>query len=97
MKKSLPLAAVIFAATLVLGSLGLAQDPSKKETAPAPLKSVSCPPECGFMCRSHDEKELIEIVKSHALNSHGKVLTDEQVKSFMQTERPSMAASAKRP
>ena len=38
------------------------------------------------MCRSHDEKELIEIVKAHAKSAHNKVLTDEQVRNISQTE-----------
>ena len=27
------------------------------------LKKVECDPTCGFMVRTHDEKELVEIVK----------------------------------
>jgi predicted small metal-binding protein len=79
----------LFAAALavaVFASLGIARENSLKVSSPHPLMTVSCPPECGFMCRSHDEKELIEIVKTHAKNAHGKILTDEQVRSFMHTE-----------
>jgi predicted small metal-binding protein len=94
--KNIPiLPSVVLVATLVLVSFGLAQDTARKDSAPV-LKSVSCPPECGFLCRSHDEKELVEIVKAHALAAHGKTLTDEQVKSFMQPE-PAPAAPAKKP
>ncbi|HEX2854805.1 MAG TPA: DUF1059 domain-containing protein [Opitutaceae bacterium] len=93
MKTFPALTALVAAATLAVASLTVAADPSKKAT-PAPLKSISCPPECGFMCRSHDEKELIEIVKAHALKAHGKVLTDEQLKSFMQAE-PAAAPAGK--
>ena len=81
MKKSHALAA-LFAASLAIAGFCFAENLAKSES----LKTVSCPPECGFMCRSHDEKELIEIVKTHAKNAHGKLLTDEQVRSFMQTE-----------
>lgn len=81
MKKSHVLAA-FFAALFVIAGFCFAETLAKSES----LKTVSCPPECGFMCRSHDERELIEIVKAHAKNAHGKILTDEQVKSFMQTE-----------
>lgn len=30
------------------------------------LKSIECDPKCGFMIRSHDEKEVINIAKEHA-------------------------------
>jgi len=68
-----------------LVAAGVAQDSEKK---PAVLKSVSCAPECGFMARTHDEKELIAIVKAHAKQMHGKELTDAQVKEMMKTEKP---------
>ena len=51
------------------------------------LKSVSCDPTCGFKVRSHDEKELISIVKTHAKNVHNMDLTDKQVKEMMKTEK----------
>ena len=51
------------------------------------LKSVSCDPACGFMCRSHDEKELTAIIKAHAKKAHNKDLTDKQVKDMMKTEK----------
>jgi hypothetical protein len=38
------------------------------------------------MVRSHDEKEVIEIAKAHAKNMHGKILTDEELRGYMQTE-----------
>jgi predicted small metal-binding protein len=77
---------------LIIASLGfgaiaasIAQDATKKQPM---LKSVTCPPECGFMARSHDEKELIAIVKAHAKQAHGKELTDAQIKEMMKTEKP---------
>jgi predicted small metal-binding protein len=91
MKKSHLLAALA-AASLALAGLSFAEGTSKSVASPTALKTVSCPPECGFMCRSHDEKELIEIVKAHAKAAHGKVLTDDQVRSFMQAE-PAPAAA----
>lgn len=30
------------------------------------LKEVSCDPKCGFSVKSHDEKEIMDIVKQHA-------------------------------
>jgi predicted small metal-binding protein len=66
-----------------------AQDPThatKKEHKTATLKSVSCAPECGFMCRSHDEKELTSIVKAHAKKAHNKDVTDKDVQGMMKVE-----------
>jgi hypothetical protein len=30
------------------------------------LKKIECEPKCGFMVRSHDEKELVELAIKHA-------------------------------
>jgi predicted small metal-binding protein len=49
----------------------------------ADLKKVECDPKCGFMVQSHDEKELIEIVKQHAKKHHEKTVSDEDVKKMM--------------
>ncbi|HCV42228.1 MAG TPA: hypothetical protein DGH68_02000 [Bacteroidetes bacterium] len=70
-------------------SAAFAQDASKstkKEHKTATLKSVSCAPECGFMCRSHDDKELTSIVKTHAKKVHNKDLTDKDVQGMMKME-----------
>ena len=53
--------------------------------AAAPLKSVSCDPTCGFMCQSHDEKELLSIVKTHAKSMHKMEMTDAKIKELMKT------------
>ena len=50
------------------------------------LKSVSCDPECGFMVRSHDEKELSAIVIEHAKTRHDKIITEKDVKGIMKSE-----------
>jgi len=34
------------------------------------LKKIECNPSCGFMARSHDETELIDIALEHAKNFH---------------------------
>lgn len=52
------------------------------------MMSVSCDPDCGFMCRSHDEKELTSIVMNHAKTAHNKTLTEADVKKMMKTETP---------
>jgi predicted small metal-binding protein len=88
--------AILFAIvlTLALTSLVLAQDAAKsdmkKESPKAmsmgPLKSVTCDPTCGFMVRSHDEKELTSIVIAHAKKYHNKKVTAKDVKAMMKTE-----------
>lgn len=47
------------------------------------LKKVECDPLCGFMVRTHDEKELIEIVKAHAKKAHNMTVSDKEVKDKM--------------
>ena len=44
------------------------------------LMQATCTPECGFMIRSHDEKEIIEAVKRHAKNTHNMKATDDEVR-----------------
>jgi predicted small metal-binding protein len=47
------------------------------------LKKVECDPKCGFMVRSHDEKEMIEIVIQHAKKSHKMTITEKDIKVMM--------------
>jgi len=58
-------------------------DKEKKEG----LKVVECPPECGFMVRSHEKEVMIEIVKDHARTYHDMEMTDEEVKAVMKDAR----------
>ena len=51
------------------------------------LKVVECPPECGFMVRSHEKAEMIEIVKEHARTHHDMEMTDDEVKAVMKDAR----------
>lgn len=44
------------------------------------LKQIDCGPECGFMARSHDEKELIEITRKHVKQFHGMDMTEQEIK-----------------
>ena len=44
------------------------------------MKKIECDPACGFMIKSHDEKELIEVVKAHAKKAHNMTITDKDVK-----------------
>jgi predicted small metal-binding protein len=47
------------------------------------LKKVECDPKCGFMVRSPDEKEIIEIVIQHAKKSHSMTITEKDIKAMM--------------
>jgi predicted small metal-binding protein len=58
----------------------------KAEEKSTALKSVSCPAPCNFMCRSHDEKELTAIIKTHVKKVHKTDMTDKQISEMMKTE-----------
>lgn len=93
-------------ASLLVGVLALAlsmpsfaQDAAKKEMKKemksemhkgTMVMSVSCDPDCGFMVRSHDEKELISMVKDHAKKHHNKEVTDKDVMGMMKMEDSKM-------
>ena len=47
------------------------------------LKKVECDPKCGFMVRSHDEKEIIEIVMQHAKKSHNMTISEKDIKAMI--------------
>lgn len=50
------------------------------------LKKLECDPACGFMVRSHDEKELYKIALEHAKNFHKEIkVTEKDIKSMIQT------------
>ena len=49
----------------------------------ADLKKVECDPTCGFMVRSHDEKELVDLVIQHAKKSHNMDVSEKDVKEKM--------------
>jgi predicted small metal-binding protein len=48
------------------------------------LKKASCDPECGFMVQSHDDQEIMSMMKSHAQDKHQMDMTDEDVVARMQ-------------
>ncbi len=60
------------------------------------LKSVSCDPVCGFMVRSHDEKELSAIVIEHSKTHHNKIITEKEVKEVMKSEHVSVPEKKKK-
>ena len=47
------------------------------------MKKVECDSPCNFCVKSHDENEIIEIVKQHAKKMHDKTITDNDVKGKM--------------
>lgn len=48
------------------------------------LKKIECSPTCGFMVRSHDEKELVTIALEHAKRFHpDEKFTEKDVKSLI--------------
>jgi predicted small metal-binding protein len=47
------------------------------------LKKVECDPKCGFMVRSHDEKEIVDLAIKHAKKSHNMTLSENDVKKMI--------------
>ena len=47
------------------------------------LKQIECDPKCGFLVRSHDEKEVIRIGIEHAKKAHGMDVTEKDAKEMM--------------
>lgn len=47
------------------------------------MKKVECDSPCNFAVKSHDEKEMIEIVKQHAKQMHNMSISDKEVKQMM--------------
>jgi len=47
------------------------------------LKIIECDPKCGFLVRSHDEKEIVEIVTQHAKKAHNMNITEKEAKDMM--------------
>lgn len=47
------------------------------------LKKVECDPDCGFMARSHDEKELVEIAIKHGKKFHNMSMSEDEVKKTL--------------
>ncbi|MBI1803282.1 MAG: DUF1059 domain-containing protein [Ignavibacteriae bacterium] len=43
---------------------------SKSEEKMGPMKSLSCDDKCGFMIRSHDEKEIMSAGMAHMKKHH---------------------------
>ena len=59
----------------------------KKEEKMGPMKSISCDPSCGYMVRSHDEKEVMSAAMAHVKKHHaGMKVSDKDLKGMMKTE-----------
>ena len=82
-------ALLLFALAVAFSTAAFSQDAMKKEMKKEDkpmLKSVTCDPDCGFMVRSHDEKELVGMVKQHVKSAHNKDVSDKDVMAMMKTE-----------
>ncbi len=55
----------------------------KEKMGKMDLKKVECGPECGFMVRSHDDKELIDMTVKHVKDRHHQDLSANEVKGMM--------------
>jgi predicted small metal-binding protein len=47
------------------------------------LKKVECDPKCGFLIRSHDEKEIVDVTIQHVKKAHSKDVTEKEVRGMM--------------
>jgi predicted small metal-binding protein len=47
------------------------------------LKKVECDPKCGFLIRSHEEKEIVDIAIQHAKKSHSMAITEKDVRTML--------------
>ncbi len=51
------------------------------------LKSISCDPQCGFMVKSHSEKEVVDIARQHAKSAHKMDMSTAETKKMVKTEK----------
>ncbi len=59
------------------------QDGKEMSIMAGNLKKIECDPTCGFMVRSHDEKELIDLVTRHAKKSHNMSVSEKDIREKM--------------
>ncbi len=50
------------------------------------FKKVECDPPCGFTVKSHDEREVIDLVKQHAKKAHKMELAEKDIRSKIKSE-----------
>ena len=76
----------VVAIAFAFSTTALAQEATKMEEKKGDshgLKLVMCDPDCGFMVRSHDEKELVTMVKEHSKNIHKKEMSDKDAMALI--------------
>ena len=49
------------------------------------LMQIECDPKCGFLVRSHEEKEVIGIAKTHANKVHNMNASNSDLKAMMKS------------
>jgi predicted small metal-binding protein len=49
------------------------------------LKSITCDPTCGFMVRSHDEREVMDLAKQHVKKAHKMKTTDKELRAMVKS------------
>jgi len=49
----------------------------------AKLKQIECDPDCGFLVRSHDEKEVMSIGATHAKKMHKMSPSQAEIKAMV--------------
>lgn len=91
---------IVLVLVIAFSSVSFAQDAAKKDAMKeqkmemkkdakemGALKSLSCDDKCGFMVRSHDEKEIMSSAKAHIQKHHKEMkMTDKQIKEMVKTE-----------
>ncbi len=61
-------------------------DMAKTSKPKGPMYSLTCDDACGFSVRSHDEKEAMSIMKTHAKHAHKMEMSEKQLKDMMKTD-----------
>jgi predicted small metal-binding protein len=60
------------------------REEKRRETSMAEqLKKIECDPKCGFLVRSHDEKEIIAIAAEHAKKFHHETVSEKEIKAMI--------------
>ncbi len=49
------------------------------------MASIECDPACGFMVRSHDEQEVLDVARTHAKKAHDKEASEGELRQMMKT------------
>ena len=57
------------------------------------LKQIQCDDMCGFMVRSHDEYEVIQLARQHIKNAHKMDVSEADLKSKIKTVSEPVASA----